>query len=505
VNNPDILSGSALPLQSCLCYFNLNRKKTLKTFNNLQKTLLLTTVLAAMASCSSTPVVQDYPVTANASEEITNLENGVKTAQDNQVDVLSPKNFKEAQDSLNDAKKSQAKGKDADKTLHYVALGNAYLTNANATANVARSNIEDVIAARQAAVAAGAPSYYGKEFGRADDKFKDVTEDIEKNKLSSATKERSELQAKYLELELMAIKEKHLGESRNTIGLAKKEKAEKFAPRTLAAAEKSYKDTEAYIVANRHNTAQIETRAAETHAAALHALNINRTAKGTDKVSSEETALAMEQEKNRVAAKDGQLRNARGELAATQNALEGSVDANVALMADQRRLEADQKKLEAEKALNEKYEAARKEFAASEAEVYKQGDALLIRLKGMEFPSAKATIQPKNKELLSKVQRVMDDFGPSTVVVEGHTDSVGGKKVNDRLSQNRAEAVKNYLQSNEGGINTASVEKIEAVGYGYQKPLASNKTADGRAQNRRVDVIITPDAAKDAASETTRQ
>ncbi len=476
----------------------------MKSFPNLRKTLLMATVLTAAAACSSGPVVQDYPVTANATEEIANLENNIKTAQGKQVDVLSPKNFKEASDALNDAKKMYSKGKDTDKVLHEVAIGNAYLNNANTVAEVARGNIEDVIAARQAAVDAGATTYFGKEMKKADDDFRDVTEDIEKNKLSSASKERGELQAKYLELELKAIKEKHLGESRNTIALAKKEKADKFAPRTLAAAEKSYVDTEAYITANRHNTSAIESRAAETKQAAMHALNINRTAKGTDKTSSEETALAMEKERQAVAAKENQLTNVKGELDATQSALEGSVDANVALMSDKEKLEADQKKLEAEKALNEKYEAARKEFASNEAEVYKQGDALLIRLKGMEFPSAKANITEKNKPLLEKVQKVMEEFGSSKVTVEGHTDSVGGKQVNDRLSQNRAEAVKNYLKSGAGGI-TEEASKIEAVGYGYQKPLATNKTASGRAQNRRVDIIIKPDAATQSESETTRQ
>lgn len=475
----------------------------MKLFPNLRKALLMATILTAVTACSSGPVVQDYPVTANATEEITALENNIKTAQAGQVDVLSPKNFKEAQEALDDAKKMHGKGKDTDKVLHEVAVGNAYLANANAAADVARANIEDVIAARQAAVTAGAPSYFSKEMKKADEDFRDVTEDIEKNKLGSVSKERNELQAKYLELELMSIKATHLGETRNTIDLARKEKAEKFAPRTLAAAEKSYMDTEAYITANRHNTTAIEARAAETKQAALHALNINRTAKGSDKVSSEETALAMEKERQRVAAKDSQLTSVKGELDATQSALEGTVDANVALMTSQQKLEAEQKKLEAEKALNEKYEAARKEFANNEAEVYKQGDALLIRLKGMEFPSAKANITEKNKPLLGKVQKVMEEFGSSSVVVEGHTDSVGGKKVNERLSQNRAEAVKNYLQTNSGGIAVDS-SKIEAVGYGYQKPLATNKTADGRAQNRRVDIIIKPDTAT-SSSETSRE
>lgn len=473
----------------------------MKLFPNLQKSLLMATVLTAAAACSSGPVVQDYPVTANPSEELSNLANNIKAAQGNQVDVLSPTNFEEAQEALEDAKEMHVKGKDAEKVLREVAIGNAYLSNANSVAEVARNNAENIIAARQAAITAGATSYFGKDMKKVDEDFKDVTEDIEDNKLSSIAKQRAKLQEKYLELELRAIKEKHIGESRDTISLAKKEKAEKFAPRTLAVAEKSYIDTEAYIKANRHNTTAIEARAAETKAAAIHALNINRTAKGTDKVSSEETALAIEKERMRVAAKESQLSNVKGELTnvkgelssvkgeldTTQSTLEGTVDANVALMTAQEKLEAEQK-------LNEKYEAARKEFAGNEAEVYKQGDSLLIRLKGMEFPSSKSTISERNEPLLGKVQKVMEEFGPSSVVVQGHTDSVGGKKINDRLSKNRAEAVKNYLQSHGGGMSEDSA-KIEAVGYGYEKPLATNKTADGRAQNRRVDIIIKPEAA----------
>lgn len=460
----------------------------MKSLLKLQKGLVLTTFLTAISACSSGPVVQDYPVTANPAEEIVSLENNIKVAQENQVDVLSPKNYKEAHEALTDAKKSMSKGKDAEDTLHYVAVGNAFLQTANSVSLVARDNIEDVIAARQAAITAGAPSYFAKEFNKIDDDFKDATKEIEKNKIKQAVKERAELQEKYLGLELKSIKEKHLGESRNNIALAKKEKAQKYAPRTLAIAEKSYTDTEAYITANRHNTLAIEARALDTNQAAAHALNINRTAKGSDKVSSEETALTIEKERLALAAKENQLSNTKNELASTQNALDGTVDANIALI-------SGQEQLEKEKELNEKYEVARKEFANNEAEVYKQGDALLIRLKGMEFPSSKAVIQPKNKPLLSKVQKIMGDFGASTIVVEGHTDSVGGKNTNQRLSQSRADVVKNYLQENGEGLDLQS-SKIEAVGYGYQKPLATNKTADGRAQNRRVDIIIRPDSSK---------
>lgn len=452
---------------------------------NLFHRFILMSTLTGIVACSSKPVVHDFPPTATPAEEIANLEKDLSSAKERQVDVLSPKNFKEAQDSLEDAKKKFMDGKDSEQTLHKVALGKAYLNNAHNAATVARENIEDVIAARQAALKAEAPAYFSREFKNADEDFVSVTKDIEKNKLTSAAKERSELQAKYLGLEGKAIQEKHLKESRDIIALAKKEGAEKFAPRILTVAEKSYADTEAYIKANPHNTEVIVSRAKETKDAAYHALNINRTAKGTSKVSSEEMAIAIEKEKERTLKSEKKVNSVEDELETTQSALARE-------KAAQGELEAQKGKLEAEKSLNEKYEAARKQFASDEAEVYRQGDALLIRLKGMEFPSSTATIQSKNYPLLLKVEKVVEEFGTgAAITVEGHTDSVGGKTINNRLSAERAKAVKDYLQAN-GGAEA----NIETIGYGDQKPLATNKTATGRAQNRRVDIIIKPENIK---------
>ena len=91
-------------------------------------------------------------------------------------------------------------------------------------------------------------------------------------------------------------------------------------------------------------------------------------------------------------------------------------------------------------------------------------------------------------KLLSKVQRAIGNFEGSSVAIEGHTDSTGSKEINDALSQQRADAVKDYLVANK----TLPANKIVARGYGSVKPVASNATAEGRAANRRIDVIVTP-------------
>lgn len=451
------------------------------------------TVLVVIAACSSKPVVSDFPPSASPADEILSLERDLNTARDKQVDILSPKNFKESQKSLVDAKKTFLNGKDFQQALHEVALGRAYLVKANSAAEVSRESIKDVITARDAAIRADAPKYYGSEFKNLDDYLINVTGDIEKNKMKSAAKERSTLKARYLDLEIKGIQEKNLRESRNVINLAKKEGARRYAPRTLAIAENSLADTSTYIRANPHNTIEINAHVKNTKDAAYHAYNINREAKGTAKVSHEEIAIILKQERDRAIKSESRLDTVQDELQTTQSALEKEKQTHETLAQTKEELAVENEKLAAEKSLNEKYEAARKKFSSNEADVYRQGENLLIRLKGMEFPSSHATIQSKKYPLLSKVEKVIEEFGPgASVTVEGHTDSVGGKTVNNRLSAKRAEAVKDYLQANGGGIDV----NIETVGYGDQKPLATNKTASGRAQNRRVDIVIKPEATK---------
>lgn len=450
-------------------------------------------ILGVFVACSSKPVVKKIPPTSSPTDEISYLDNSLQKARKDNVDILAPKNFKEAEESLKSAREKFSKGKNSEDILREVELGNAYLTRANAFADVARENTESVVAARKAAIKADANLYFESDFKDVEKDYMKLTKYIEKNKLDKVSKMRPELQEKYLNLELRAIKEANLIDSRNTIELAKKEGAKTYAPRTLAIAERSYHDTEEYINANRYDKSGIAGHVRETNKAAYHALNINRMAKNTDKVSSEEVALMMDREQQRVATKENELQTVEDKLQTTQSALQREKKNQATkIEKTEEELAAQKRELEARKKQEEKYEIARKSFNSDEAEVYKQGDDLLIRLKGMEFPSAQATIPSKNYSLLSKVQKILGEFDKATVVVEGHTDSVGSKNINKTLSEKRAEAVKEYLQSN----LSESSKKIEAIGFGDEKPLAGNKTAKGRAQNRRVDIIIKPESER---------
>jgi outer membrane protein OmpA-like peptidoglycan-associated protein len=103
----------------------------------------------------------------------------------------------------------------------------------------------------------------------------------------------------------------------------------------------------------------------------------------------------------------------------------------------------------------------------------------------VKFSTAQFKVLPASYPLLDQVAQVLKDEPRMRVRVEGHTDSVGGEAPNLRLSQRRADSVRAYLVAK--GI---APDRLEALGYGLTKPLASNRTQKGRAQNRRTEFRI---------------
>ena len=101
------------------------------------------------------------------------------------------------------------------------------------------------------------------------------------------------------------------------------------------------------------------------------------------------------------------------------------------------------------------------------------------------FDTGKASIKFESAEVLSQMINVLKKFPKSRFRIEGHTDSTGKRAKNMLLSQNRADAVKVYLI--QGGIAS---DRLESIGYGPDKPIASNKTRKGRELNRRVEINL---------------
>jgi OmpA-OmpF porin, OOP family len=113
-------------------------------------------------------------------------------------------------------------------------------------------------------------------------------------------------------------------------------------------------------------------------------------------------------------------------------------------------------------------------------------DKEIVILEQVQFDFGKATIKPESDSLLGAVADVLKEHPEITKIeVQGHTDNVGGVGINKKLSQSRADSVKAWLVAH--GVEAT---RLTSIGYGLSKPIADNKTDEGRAKNRRVQFTI---------------
>lgn len=120
--------------------------------------------------------------------------------------------------------------------------------------------------------------------------------------------------------------------------------------------------------------------------------------------------------------------------------------------------------------------------------VTRQGDRIILNMpSNITFPTDQYQVLPPFYPTLNSVAIVLKKFNKTLIDVNGHTDSTGGLQHNQQLSQQRADAVLDYL-----GSQGVDPRRMSAMGYGPSQPIASNATPEGRAQNRRVEVSISP-------------
>jgi outer membrane protein OmpA-like peptidoglycan-associated protein len=152
--------------------------------------------------------------------------------------------------------------------------------------------------------------------------------------------------------------------------------------------------------------------------------------------------------------------------------------------------------LEAEKVRSKEAEKRAAQAAADLAKfasVKQETRGMVITLSGsVLFVTAKSDLMPAAQLKLNEVANALIKEDPlSKIVVEGHTDSQGGAEMNQELSQRRAQVVRDYLVSR--GIAS---DRITAQGFGLTRAVAGNDSPEGRANNRRVEIVVTPSAVQ---------
>ena len=111
---------------------------------------------------------------------------------------------------------------------------------------------------------------------------------------------------------------------------------------------------------------------------------------------------------------------------------------------------------------------------------------LILRLVGLRFGSNSTRLDAGARRLLDRLRDALNVFPDSTLTIEGHTDASGDSRANLSLSERRAAAVADYLVSSLGIPRF----RLKVIGYGDTRPITSNRTAEGRARNRRIDIIL---------------
>ena len=143
-------------------------------------------------------------------------------------------------------------------------------------------------------------------------------------------------------------------------------------------------------------------------------------------------------------------------------------------------------------------EDAQKKFEALQSELIKvsrDARGTIITMADILFQTNKADLMPSLKENLAKIAGILIVYKDPKLIVEGHTDNVGKEDVNQKLSEARATNVKNYLI--EQGVGA---ERLTSLGSGLSKPIADNNTKEGRAKNRRVDLIVQDNVQEEGAA-----
>ncbi len=455
----------------------------------------------------------------NIESEVTAFENRIKQARSANLNLIAPRAFREARDHLNEAREMLREGDKIADIREQVQLGQQQINRASQLQDIGQVILEEAITARSDALAARAPEFATEQWREAQDVMEDAGREIEKGDQNDARDQAREATQLYRQAELTAIRADVLGRAREARSAARSAESEEWASQTYRDAESKLQEAESRLQGDRYDRASAREVAEAATDQFVHARDISRQAQQVDddvEENFEDARLAIEQEVARVASelnRDVSFAEGFGpvadELVAAVQSLNADRENLQESLADRQReirrllarvdsmdarlAELEEREQEVTAELQQRQERertlrrARGVFGDNEAEVLLSGDDLLVRVYGLSFPVGSSEIRPENFGLLTKLQQVIREYPDAPVTISGHTDSRGNDASNQRLSEERAQAVQEYLMAN---MSSLSPNQVEAVGYGESRPLASNETEEGRAQNRRIDVTI---------------
>jgi len=429
----------------------------------------------------------------------------LRIAQEKQANLYAPKAFLKGMERYREAEEDLRKGKNLEDIRKKLKEAEVSFKKAAEATDVAAVIFAAAAAARADALSAEVTKYASESWSKAERKFEEAARTLEGGDAKGAKSRGAEAETLYRMAELEAIKANYLQGAWSSLRRAEDMDVQDRAPQTLEKARRLAQEAEALLTKNRYDIDEARRLAQQAEYEAVHAIYLSETIKRLKSANHtfEDVLLAAE----------GPLREIAGTLDLTAQFHQGpdipTQDIAEAieklreehLNCAQARREMEQRLLRLgsmEEELREEvqWQRVRREkmsrisasFSQDEGDILLDGENVIVRLYGLTFPVGKSTIEPQYFSLLTKVHNAFAEFPDCQVIIEGHTDSQGSDVANQRLASERAEAVKQYILAN---TNIPS-DRIEAVGYGESRPIASNETLEGRAKNRRIDVVIQP-------------
>ena len=436
-----------------------------------------------------------------------------------EAEALSPRTFTRATEEFDAAEQALERGRNIDSVRERIARAETLFREATEAAELARASLAGVIKTRQDARTADAPSLSKPIWDDAEARFSVAVREMERGDLRGAEKAKREAESLYRDAELGAIKTRYLSETRRLLADADRAKVERHAPETIARARSLLQRAEKELNENRYDTDLPRSLAQQANYEARHAIYLAELVRnvGDKRMTVEDLILAWEKPLNDIAAAadivpdlaagpaelSAELATLVEDLIVRNQTLEqdlADATTRVTEMQEEIRLLDEQlggasqerqalmQRLAQQDRVREQFEQVERMFTRDEALVFRNGDDITLRLVGLGFASGSADVAASNYPLLEKVERAIDVFPRSDLIVEGHTDSYGSDETNLALSQERAESVMQYM------VTTMRIptSRLSAIGYGETQPVANNETAEGRARNRRIDVVIRP-------------
>lgn len=479
--------------------------------NTLLRGALIATLLLSLGSASAQDELRKTffkdADAAKAAADATNAQ------------LLAPRSYERGMQEYSAAEIALERGRNIETVRSNAADAVSNFRTATTAARLAATALSQVMKSRQDAANARAPELSPDIWTEAQRRFGDAIRLLERGDLKGAKRYDIEATSLYRDAELVAIKAQYLSDTRRLLADADRAKVDRYAPITLGTAKQLLANAERELNENRYDTDLPRNLARQANYEAKHAIYLSEIVRrvrdrdltaeqlvldwekpirdisgaadvvpdmedGPTRLAdeliayithmrNENQALGQEKEENEI-----RLAEIEEEMAALDERLGGATAERAALV----------QRLEAQARVKEQFEQVEKMFSSVEARVFREGNNIILRLDGLTFDSGASQLKPTSFDLLAKVEKAIDVFPRSELIIEGHTDSFGGDDSNQKLSQERAESVQQYM------INAMRIPtyRLIATGYGETRPIASNETESGRLRNRRIDIVIRP-------------